>query len=151
MTLNGLPIPVLAPEFGIMKPRSLPSQLLGPGLTVGLALLLGGSGGLVGPAITPAPAQATTARTQIALTRQGTETYGALLRRAEAIARAAAQRAFDSDVLIASVSITVVGQNSGAIAPILRLEVDRQSWRQQPDPQRWSRYFPVSKLLLGFE
>ncbi|NJO19331.1 MAG: hypothetical protein HC838_03595 [Spirulinaceae cyanobacterium RM2_2_10] len=119
---------------------------------LGLTALLGGSLLSLGTsAIAPTAAHAYIARSEISLTRQGTETYTAMLRRAEAIARAAAQRSFDSDVLVSSVSITVVGQNSGAIAPVFRLDVNRNNWRRQPDPQQWSTYFPISKLLLGFE
>jgi len=135
----------------LLSQRLPNSHCTGLGLSLSLAIALGSAASLSWEAIAPPPAQAYTARTEITLTRQGNETYTALLRRAEAIARAATQRAFDGDVLVSAVSITVVGQNSGAIAPVLRLEVNRQNWRNQPDPQHWSTYFPISKLLLRFE
>ncbi len=102
-------------------------------------------------AIAPPIAQAYTARLSVALTREQGESFQSFLRRAEAVARAAAQRSFDRDILVTDVAVTIVGQNNGAIAPILSLEVTRQSWRRSPDPQRWITYFPNTDSLLGFE
>ena len=102
-------------------------------------------------AIAPPVAQAYTARLSIALTREQGESYQSFLRRAEAVARAATQRSFDRDILVTDVAITVVGQNNGAIAPLLSLQVTRPSWRRSPDPQRWITYFPNTDSLLGFE
>jgi hypothetical protein len=52
--------------------------------------------------------------------------------------------------LVTDVAVTIVGENNGAIAPILALEVSRQAWRRRPDPQRWATYFPNTQSLLGF-
>ena len=101
-------------------------------------------------AIAPQTAQAYTARIEVSLTRQSDESYENLLRRAEAVARAAAQRGFDGDILVTEVSVTITGQNGGAIAPILLLEVSRSNWKRRPDPQLWATYFPNTKFLLGF-
>ncbi|NET58089.1 MAG: hypothetical protein F6K47_18620 [Symploca sp. SIO2E6] len=101
-------------------------------------------------AIAPQGAQAYTARIEVSLTRQSSESYENLLRRAEAVARAAAQRGFDGDILVTEVSVTITGQNAGAIAPILLLEVSRSNWKRRPDPQLWATYFPNTKFLLGF-
>ncbi|MEC4982947.1 MAG: hypothetical protein SAJ37_15840 [Oscillatoria sp. PMC 1068.18] len=124
------------------------------GLTeISLAAMLGLTGvswmGI--EAIAPQVAQAYTARLEVELNRQEDETYRTMLRRAEAVARAAAQRAFDSDILVSDVVVTILGENEGAIAPILRLNVSRQSWRTQPDPQVWATYFPNAESLLEFE
>ncbi|MGQ4648836.1 hypothetical protein [Lyngbya aestuarii] len=101
--------------------------------------------------ITIQSVQASTARVEVSLNRQTDEGYDSLLRRAEAVARAAAQRSFDSNILVTEVEVTVLGQNQGTIVPILLLEVSRPAWRNRPDPQLWSTYFPTTKALLRFE
>ena len=101
-------------------------------------------------AIAPQTAQAYTARIEVSLTRQRDESYENLLRRAEAVARAAAQRSFDGDILVTEVSVTISGQNGGAIAPILLLEVSRSNWKRRPETQFWATYFPNTEILLGF-
>jgi len=118
-----------------------------------LVLLLGFTGisWLTTATLAPQIAQAYTARVNLSINRQVGESFNSFLRRAEAIARAATQRSFDSDILMTNVSVTVIGQNQGAITPILLLEVSRQSWRGRPDPQSWTTYFPDTQSLLGFE
>ncbi|MGK7923637.1 MAG: hypothetical protein AB4290_00035 [Spirulina sp.] len=118
---------------------------------LGLSLSLGGSFALGSTAIAPQRVWAYTDRTTIELYLRSGESFQVLLRRAEVVARAAAQRSFDRDILITSVSVDVVGKNNGAIAPILRLRVSRQTWARQPDPQLWAIYFPNAPFLLGVD
>ncbi|MBD1919796.1 hypothetical protein H6F77_01505 [Microcoleus sp. FACHB-831] len=113
---------------------------------------LGGVSWVIESAIAPNIATAYTARSNVAINRQPGESYETMLRRAEAIARAAAQRSFDRDILVTDVAVTVLAQNQeGAIAPIMALQVSRQAWRSRPDPQSWAKYFPNAKSLLKFE
>jgi hypothetical protein len=102
-------------------------------------------------AIAPQIVQAYTARVDLAIDSLPEETYETILRRAEMVARAAAQRSFDQDILVTEVSIIVTAQNQGMIAPILALEVSRQEWKKRPDPQRWATYFKTARSLLLFE
>lgn len=120
-------------------------------VSLGAVLGLTGISWLTTAAIAPQIAQAYTAKVNVSLNRQLGESYESFLRRAEAVARAAAQRSFDGDVLVTEVAVTIIGENNGAIAPLLSLEVSRQSWRSRPDPQRWARYFPNTESLLGFD
>ncbi|MEW5859593.1 MAG: hypothetical protein AB1861_19765 [Cyanobacteriota bacterium] len=112
---------------------------------------LAGISWLATSVVTTQTAQAYTARVDVSLSRERGESFQSFLRRAEAVARAAAQRSFDRDILVTDVAVTVVGQNDGAIVPIFSLEVSRQAWRSRPDPQRWITYFPNTELLLGIE
>lgn len=105
---------------------------------------------LVTEAIAPPIVQAYTARTDLLIDRLPEDNYESLLRRAEAAARAAAQRSFDADILVSDVSVFVCVQNYGAIAPVLELAVSRQQWRTRPDPQRWAKYFKSARSLLYF-
>jgi hypothetical protein len=105
---------------------------------------------LLSEAIAPQSAYAYTARLNVSLARQPSESYRSFVRRAEAVARAAAQRSFDRDILVSDVAVTIVGQNNGSIAPVLSLNVTRPNWRRRPDAQRWATYFPDTQKLLGF-
>ncbi len=118
-----------------------------------LLVLLGGAGvtWLSIALMQPQTALAYTARVDVSLISQTDETYENFLRRAEAVARAAAQRSFDGDILVTEVEITIDCEHNGAIAPVLLLSVSRQDWKNRPDTQYWATYFSSSKLLLNFE
>jgi len=102
-------------------------------------------------AIAPQVVRAYTARVDLAIDRLPEENYETILRRAEAAARAAAQRSFDQDILVTDVSIIISVQSYGAIAPVLTLEVSRPEWRNRPDAQNWATYFKTARSLLFFE
>jgi len=106
---------------------------------------------LVTEAIAPQIVRAYTARVDLAIDRLPEENYETILRRAEAAARAAAQRSFDQDILVTDVSIIISVQSYGAIAPVLTLEVSRPQWRTRPDAQHWATYFKTARSLLFFE
>ncbi|WP_138498034.1 hypothetical protein [Nostoc sp. PA-18-2419] len=101
--------------------------------------------------IAPQVVRAYTARVDLAIDRLPEENYETIVRRAEAAARAAAQRSFDQDILVTDVSIIVSVQSYGAIAPVLTLEVSRPEWRSRPDAQNWATYFKTARSLLLFE
>ncbi len=105
----------------------------------------------VAEVVTPSLAKAYTARVDLAIDALVEENYNTILRRAEAVARAAVQRNFDKDILITDVSVIVSVQHQGVIAPILELDVSRLRWRNNPDPQRWAKYFKTAKALLFFK
>ena len=106
---------------------------------------------LVAETLTSQIVRAYTARVDLTIDRLPDENYETILRRAEATARAAAQRSFDQDILITDTSVIVSVQSYGAIAPVLSLEVSRQQWRTRPDPQRWATYFKTARSLLMFD
>jgi hypothetical protein len=130
--------------------KSLGQKQIAP---ISLLAVLGftGASWLTTAALAPQRVQAYTASVNVSLNRQPGESYESFVRRAETVARAAAQRSFDRDILVTQVAVTVLGQNDGAIAPILALRVSRQAWRSRPDPQRWARYFPNTQALLRIE
>ncbi len=106
---------------------------------------------LVSETIAPQIVRAYTSRVDLEITRLPGDNYQSLLRRAEAVARAAAQRSFDKDILVTDVSVVISAQNYGAIAPVLELNVSRTQWRNRPDTQRWAKYFRMARTLLFFE
>lgn len=100
--------------------------------------------------IAPIAAQAYTSRLEVTLDRAPNETYDGLVRRAELVARAAAQRGFDRDLLSSEVSVIVVGRSEGMAAPVVTLWVTRSQWQSRPDARRWATYYRNSSKLLGF-
>ena len=99
----------------------------------------------------PLPAAAYTAEDLLTVYWLAGEDYTALARRAETVARTAAQQGFDTDILLTRVVITVLGQNGGQTAPILKMDVGRNDWRNRPDPRYWSSYYRSAPTLLGLE
>lgn len=77
------------------------------------------------------------------------EGFTVMTRKAETLARSAAQRAFDSEVLISDVSVKVTAQREDRAAIILQLIVSRRDWISRPDPKIWATYFPMAKKLIG--
>ncbi len=79
------------------------------------------------------------------------EGFTVMTRKAEILARSAAQRTFDRDVLISDVSVKVTAQNlnQDQAAIILQLIVSRRDWASRPDPKIWATYFPMAKTLIG--
>ncbi len=135
-----------------MIPFSVISQIAKQIRIVPLIVLLGTAIPLwlVCEAIAPTSVQAYTARVDLAIDSLPEENYETIIRRAEAAARAAAQRSFDQDILVTDVSVIVSAQNYGAIAPVLALEVSRPQWRNRPDPHVWATYFKTARSLLFF-
>jgi hypothetical protein len=88
------------------------------------------------------------ARTDVVLDRLTDETFDAMKQRAEVVARAAAQRSFDRDVLISDVSINVVARHNGSELPLMTLGVSRLNWQNRPDVRRWATYYKSAQLLL---
>ncbi|MFB2933719.1 hypothetical protein ACE1B6_00415 [Aerosakkonemataceae cyanobacterium BLCC-F154] len=112
---------------------------------------LAGSFSAAESAIAPLVAQAYTSRVNITLERQPNESFPTLTRRAETVARAAAQRSFDKDILVTQAAVVVTAENGGLSAPILTLEVSRDNWKNYPDARRWSTYYPTAQGLLKIE
>jgi hypothetical protein len=79
------------------------------------------------------------------------EGFAVMTRKAEILARSAAQRVFDSELLVSDVSVKVTAQNpiQNQAAIILQLIVSRSDWTSRPDPKIWATYFPMVKKLIG--
>jgi hypothetical protein len=79
------------------------------------------------------------------------EGFAVMVRKAEVLARSAAQRTFDREVLVSNVSVKVTAQNPNLdkAAIILQMRVSRRDWVNRPDPKLWSTYFPMAQRLIG--
>lgn len=118
--------------------------------TVVMSLGLSSSLWLMTATNTPQIAQAQTASVDLRIDRQPNETYENLIKRAEAAAKAAVTQSFNQNKEATDVSITVVGHNHGAVAPVLSLDVSRNDWSNF-NPRRWITHFSQARSLLGFD
>ncbi len=126
----------------------LPTQLRQTAATLVLSAGLGLGLAALPTLLQPAPAQAYVAQLAVSIDNGPSNSYSTLVRRAEQIVRAAAQRSFDNDILVTEVNVTVTGNAGGLETPILSLNVSRNQWRGQPNAKRWATYYPMSESLL---
>lgn len=83
--------------------------------------------------------------------RQSQEPYNQFMQRAENLAKTTINSRLKQDSSLDEIKVIIIGENEGAIAPILAVKVSRQGWTNDPQVQRWVTYFTDSKLLLGFD
>ncbi len=97
------------------------------------------------------PSMAERREVDIRLLANRDEGFTVMMRKAEILARSAAQRTFDRDVLVSNVSVKVTARNPDLdrSAIILQLRVSRRDWVNRPDPKIWATYFPMAKRLIG--
>jgi hypothetical protein len=115
-------------------------------------VLLGGMVGLAGfELLATAPVQAYEARLSVTLDLEPNETFQTLMKRAEVVARAAVQRAFDTDILATDASIFINGRSGGLEAPLLSVQISRFQWQSFPDARRWATYYPSTQGLLRLD
>ncbi|MGB2924960.1 MAG: hypothetical protein WBB82_06650 [Limnothrix sp.] len=126
-------------RLGTVLPLLLTSATVGSGMVVWEMLFK----------TAPAIAQ-TTLTTTMLIEPSEEESYDVFIARAEANAEVKVQELFDKDLLRTEVRLTVLGQKSAAIAPVLKLRVSRREWTSYPDPEIWSLYYPEAKFLLNF-
>ena len=94
-------------------------------------------------------AQAETARIDdITIGRQPDETYDSLIQRAETAARTALLQGFNRSSQITDVSVIILGQNQGVIAPVLAIGLSRPQWSGGSDK---FTYFNSARSLLRLE
>lgn len=116
-----------------------------------MATVLGVSSGvLLLEAIALQPVYAQSSPVSVSLQRQPNESFETFISRAEAAARATAQQNFTASAT-SNISVTVLGESAGLVAPLLSLEVTRDNWRSRPEPQQWATYYSDARTLLGFE
>lgn len=102
-------------------------------------------------AINPAVTWAKPVEFNLPVYRQPQESYEQLMQRAQQKAKTTINNAFKQNPAVNEIKVVVVGENKGAIAPLLTVQVSRQGWINEPQLQRWATYFADSKLLLGLD
>jgi hypothetical protein len=79
------------------------------------------------------------------------ESFEVLVRKAETLARTAAQRTFDREILVSDVSVKITAQSQDRAAMVLQLVVSRANWVNYPDAKVWATYFPSAQTLMGIK
>jgi hypothetical protein len=81
--------------------------------------------------------------------KQG-ESYEGLLARASQLAQTTIINRFHQKHDLNKINLLITAEKSGAIAPLLSVNVSRQDWWGNPNIQRWANVFPFGRDLLGF-
>ena len=84
----------------------------------------------------------------ITIDRQPDETYDSLIQRAETAARTALLQGFNRSSQITDVSVIILGQNQGVIAPVLAIGLSRPQWSGGSNK---FTYFNSARSLLRLE
>ncbi|WP_013321694.1 hypothetical protein [Gloeothece verrucosa] len=83
--------------------------------------------------------------------RQPQESYNQFMQRSKNLAYSTINSRFKQDPSLDEIKVVIVGENAGAIAPVLVVKVSRQAWINSPSVEPWATYFTDSRLLLGFD
>jgi hypothetical protein len=118
----------------------------------GLVSLSLGCGGWFTVALVDSPvAIAQISQIPLTLSRQPDETYPSFVQRATTLVASRFKNDFSKNSSLNELRIVVIGQNNGNIAPVLSVNMSRQQWLNNPNPQPLINYFADSEFLLGFD
>ena len=87
----------------------------------------------------------------LTLSREPDETYPNFVQRATTLVATRLKNDFSQNSSLNELRIVVIGQNNGNIAPVLSVNMSRQQWLSNPNPEPLISYFPDSQFLLGFD
>ncbi len=86
----------------------------------------------------------------VTLKTQDNQTFNELIQQAEIQAISLIEQEFANNSSITEIAVTILGDRQGQQVPLLFSRVSRIDWQQQPIIKQWTRYFPTSAVLLGF-
>ena len=71
----------------------------------------------------------------LTLSREPDETYPSFVQRATTLVATRLKNDFSKNSSLNELRIVVIGQNNGNIAPVLSVNMSRQQWRSNPNPE----------------
>ena len=86
----------------------------------------------------------------VTLKTQANQTFNELIQQAEIQAISLIEQEFASSPSITEIAVTILGDRQGQQVPLLFSRVSRSNWQLQPTVRQWTKYFPTSAVLLGF-
>jgi hypothetical protein len=86
----------------------------------------------------------------IILNSNGNQSFDVLIQQAQNLAKNSIEQEFAENPEIMEISIIILGENKGQIAPLIRSKISRSQWENDSRIERWTRYFSNSRALLGF-
>ena len=109
-------------------------------------------GGWIGLELFDTPrAMAQISQIPLSLSREPNETYSNFVQRATTLVTTRLKNNFSKNPSLNQLRIVVIGENNGNVAPLLSLNMSRQQWLSNPNPESLINYFPDSQFLLGFD
>lgn len=118
-------------------------SLIGCRLSAPALVLLCSLSGAVPPVLASVP------QFDATLAVEPDQSYSALVGQAEQMADRLVQQGFQNPTAT-EVTIRILGERGGTVAPLLYLRVSRGDWQRQPRVQTWASYFGMARMLLGF-
>ncbi|MCL2933577.1 MAG: hypothetical protein MGG11_15395 [Trichodesmium sp. MAG_R03] len=77
--------------------------------------------------------------------------YNILVKNAENLAKKTINQELANNPEIIEITITILGERRSQIVPVIRSNVSRLEWQNNPNIDNFTRYFADAKLLLKFE
>jgi hypothetical protein len=89
-------------------------------------------------------------RIDVTLKTPNDQTFNELIQQAEIQAISLIEQEFVTNSSITEIAVTILGDRQGQQVPLLFSRVSRSDWQLQPIISQWTKYFPTSAVLLGF-
>lgn len=91
------------------------------------------------------------AQLPLSISRSTNENFDGFVQRATTLTTSTLKNRFEREKSLNQLRVVVIGENDGAVAPVLAVTMSRQQWLSNPHPEPLINYFPDSKSLLGFD
>ena len=101
--------------------------------------------------IFPLSVFAQVAQLPLSISRSTNENFDGFVQRATTLTASTLKNRFEKEKSLNQLRVVVIGENDGAVAPVLAVTMSRQQWLSNPHPEPLINYFPDSKSLLGFD
>ena len=95
-------------------------------------------------------ARAETKKTDFTIDSSGVSSYRSLMQQAEDRAKRAIATEFADNPELTEITVTILAERLNRIVPLLLVKVSRSQWEEEPEMEKWTRYFITSEVLLGF-
>ena len=89
-------------------------------------------------------------RIDVTLKTPNDQTFNELIQQAKIKAISLIEQEFVNNSSITEIAVTILGDRQGQQVPLLFSRVSRSNWQLQPTIRQWTKYFPTSAVLLGF-
>jgi len=93
---------------------------------------------------------AETKKADFTIDSNAASSYRNLMQQAEDRAERAIATEFANNPELTEITVTILGERQNRIAPLLLVKVSRSQWEEEPEMEKWTRYFITSEVLLGF-
>ncbi|HEY9701986.1 MAG TPA: hypothetical protein V6C58_06050, partial [Allocoleopsis sp.] len=96
------------------------------------------------------PINAQTKSINLTINNQKNENFYGFVNRGEKLAISQINNTFIKFPETQEISLQILGENQGKIAPIILIKVSKLQWQKEPQIEKYVKYIPESEILLGF-